>query len=300
MAFSIPIFLLVAVGILLLAPMERSKGRINVAKTVRASKRARIVSENAPVLSRLRESILLSIEQAGMRLSWHGYLSACFVAAFLGAGIGALTHNLPLSLVLTLMLPVIVTQYIKIKSLSYRSFLYMQIEDSLSIITSTYMQCENIRTALESCLDRVEAPLKNILADCANEIYLGTHAADALFRMRARVDNRSWRQWCDTVIQCQTDRRRMVLLPPIVQQLAAIRQAQSEQDTKTTQIWRDHIIMCLIAVGAIPFIRLLNADWYGLLVGTIWGKITIALVYGIVCISTLYAARVNKPISMEV
>jgi uncharacterized membrane protein YuzA (DUF378 family) len=45
---------------------------------------------------------------------------------------------------------------------------------------------------------------------------------------------------------------------------------------------------------------LLNADWYELLVGTLMGKVAIAVAYGITGIATLYVARINKPISMEV
>ena len=300
MAFSVPIFLLVVIGVFLLAPWVKCKGRISVAKTVRASKRARIITDKSSMLSRYRESILLSIEQSGIQLSWHGYLAACFVASLLGAGIGALVNNLPLSLVLTMLSPVFVTQYIKLRSLSYRAYVYMQIEDSLSIITSSYRQCENICAAIDSCLEHIEAPLKNILSDCAHEIYLGVPTTDAIMRMRARIDNRSWREWCDTVIQCQNDRRSMALLLPIVQKIASVRQAQIEQDAKITKQWRDHILICLIAIGAVPFIRLLNADWYMLLVGTIWGKMAIAIAYGITGIATLYVARINKPISMEV
>ena len=302
MAFSIPIFLLVLVGVLLIAPIRKGNGdkRINIAKSVRATKRARIITDRTPLFIRFRDSMLLSIEQAGVRLTWEGYLSFCVASSVLGALAGAVTENIPLSVVLAALLPVVVTQYIKIRSLGYRSFVYMQIEDSLSIITSTYIQCEDIRSALDSCLDRVEPPLKDILADCANQIYTGVHAADAIRRMSARVDNRSWREWCDTVIQCQADRSRMVLLPPIVQQLSAIRQTQAELDTQTSNIWRDHIIMCLMAITAVPFIGFLNADWFTYLTTTIWGKLAIAVAYAIVGISTLVVARINKPLSMEV
>lgn len=300
MAFSVPIFLLVVIGVFLLAPWVKQKGRISVAKSVRASKRARIVTEKTSPLSRYRESILLSIEQAGIKLSWHGYLATCFVASLLGAGFGALVNNMPLSLVLATLSPLVVTQYIKLRSLSYRAYVYMQVEDSLSIITQSYRQSVNICVAIESCLEHIEAPLKNILSDCVHEIYLGVPATDAILCMRARIDNPSWREWCDMVIRCQNDRRSMSLLLPIVQKIASVRQAQIEQDAKVTKLWRDHILICLIAVGAVPFIRLLNTDWYALLTGTMWGKMAIAIAYGIAGIATLYVARINKPISMEV
>lgn len=302
MALSISVFLLAAVGVLLLAPkgLSGSGKRIRVIETVRAQKRARIVSIKASRWARFQSEMRVAFEQAGLRLTWEKYTAMCVVAAVAGALLGAAFENLPLAAVLAASLPVMITQYIKIRSLGYRSFLQMQIESSLGIITNAYIQCEDIRTALEESLEHMDMPLKAILADCANEIYVGAHAVDAIAHMRTKVDNRFWREWCDTLIQCQADRSLMVLLPPIIQQLAAVRQIQNEIDAQTSEIWRNHIIICLIAVGAVPLVRLMNYDWYMLLTTSTVGKIAIAVCYAVVFAATVIAARINKPISAEV
>lgn len=302
MALSIAVFLLAVLGVLLIAPKPPASSgkRIRVRETVHAQKRARVVTVKISPYARFKRDMIIAFEQAGLRLSWEKYLIVCVVSSVLGALLGALFDNLPLAAVLAVSLPVTVTQYIKIRSLGYRSFLQMQIESSLGIITNAYIQCEDIRTALENSLPRTDMPLKAILSDCANEIFIGAHATDAIARMRVKVDNRFWREWCDTLIQCQADRSLMVLLPPIIQQLSAVRQIQSEIDAQTADIWRNHVILCLITIGAVPLVRLLNTDWYVMLTTTTVGKIAIAVSYGIVFLSTLYAARVNKPISAEV
>ena len=300
MALSISVFLLAVTGVLLLAPKGLGGKRIRVSDTIRAQKRARIVSIKTSPYARFQASMRIAFEQAGLRLTWERYAAICAVSSVAGALLGAVFNNLPLAAVLAAAFPMTFTQYIKIRSLGYRSFLQMQIEASLGIITNAYIQCEDIRTALEESLERMEMPLKAILSDCANEIFIGAYAVDAIAHMRAKVDNRFWKEWCDTLIQCQADRSLMVLLPPNIQQLAAVRQIQAEVDAQTAEIWRNHMVMCLIAVGAVPLVRLLNYDWYVLLTTSTAGKIAIALCYAIVFAATVVAARINKPISAEV
>ncbi|HMM31328.1 MAG TPA: hypothetical protein PKB13_06050 [Clostridia bacterium] len=301
MALSITIFLLLFVGGMLLVPKSMSGSkRIMVSKTVRAQKRARIVTSKTSMYERFRSDMMLAFEQGSIRLSWDKYLVLCVILSVGGALIGAAFDNMPLAAVLAAFLPVLFTQYIKIRARSYRSFLHMQIESSLGMITGTYILKEDIRTALEGCLDYVDAPLKDVLSACALEIYLGAHVPDAISHMRAKVDNRHWREWCDVLIECQADRNQMVNLQPIVQQLSALQAEQIKLDTIIADEWRKTGIMCAIAFGAPFLIRLMNADWYTLLTETVAGKITIASAYGVVFAALLYAARINKPLSMEV
>lgn len=307
MQFSLIVFMLLLVGIVLLIDLpykrifEKRPAKVNMSKVVLVQKRRRVVDKKQSQLEKHQASVLRAIEAAHVKLTWAKYMQLLIICALIGAGLGMLFDNAILSLVMACCLPILPKQILVLKGMSYSRELHSQIEDSLGIITNTYMQTADIRNAIESSLRRIEQPLKGILSDCANEIYLGGNAVVAISHMRNRIDNRQWTQWCDLLIQCQSDRGMRVLLPPMIAQLSAMRGIQAELDTTMANIWREHLIVSGIVVASIPFMMYLNVEWYNLLMNTLVGKIVVCLVFVTVFVATMYVLKVNKPIStMEV
>lgn len=275
------------------------KKRVSVSRHLFDQKRLHIVGKKKSWLEKHKENVLFAIQAGGSKLTWEKYIRLVAAFAIAGALFGALFENLLLSIAMTACFPCIPIQYLRLKGTSYKRYLHMQVENVLGIITNTYMQSEDILSAIVSNLSNQSNPLKEILSDFEMEIYVGNNTVTAIRHMRSKVDNRYFHEWCDRLIQCQSDRSLKVLLPPITEMLSDMRQIQAELDTAMMAVWRDHITISLVVGGSIPLMRMINADWYQYLTTTTLGKIIVCLTFVTIFVSTLYVMRVNKPVNME-
>lgn len=81
----------------------------------------------------------------------------------------------------------------------------------------------------------------------------------------------------------------------IVERLSEMRQIQMEVDTTLRKHISDYIITVLLVLGSIPLMAFMIADWYDMLMNTIPGKITLAVVLGTVLVTSVWVSRANAP-----
>jgi hypothetical protein len=55
-----------------------------------------------------------------------------------------------------------------------------------------------------------------------------------------------------------------------------------------------------LTLGFIPLLRLANTDWYGNLVNTIWGQLSLVATAVVVLMALNKAIRLSKPIEYDV
>ena len=58
----------------------------------------------------------------------------------------------------------------------------------------------------------------------------------------------------------------------------------------------DLIITVLLVLGSIPLMAFMISDWYDMLMNTIPGKITLAVVLATVLITSVWVSRANAPV----
>ena len=103
-------------------------------------------------------------------------------------------------------------------------------------------------------------------------------------------------EWCNALIQCQDDLGLNRTLNGIVERLSEMRQIQMEVDTTLRKHISDYIITVLLVLGSIPLMAFMIADWYDMLMNTIPGKITLAVVLATVLITSVWVSRANAPV----
>jgi Flp pilus assembly protein TadB len=151
--------------------------------------------------------------------------------------------------------------------------------------------------AVENNLHLLPAPLDGGFRQFYTETQLiDSDIIKALRRMRERIDNRYWRDWCDVLIQCQRDRQLRFTLPGIVSRLGEMRRAQMEADTAIQKQLGDYIVTVLLVLGAIPLMGAMMPDWYTMLTTTPAGKITLAVVLAAVLATAVWVARLYRPV----
>lgn len=225
------------------------------------------------------------------------YKWAVVILAVFGFLLGLALSNLPAALVLAAGLgssPLIV---IRIRTADYLRSLHEKLESAMSTVTNSYISSGDLIGAVESSLHLLPAPLEYVFQQFYTETQLiDSDVVKALRRMRERIDNRYWRDWCDVLMQCQRDRQLRYALPGIVSRLGEMRRVQMETDTTIRKQMGDYIITVMIVLGAIPLMGAMMPDWYTMLMTTPTGKITLAVILAAVLSTSVWVARLYRPV----
>ena len=177
------------------------------------------------------------------------------------------------------------------------------LENAMSIITNSYMTTENILTSVEKY---VKIKNKGVQEEfikitpfdrfVSNTKMINPNIKRALKIMAAEVDNKDFTTWTNVLIQCQDDKGLKYMLKPIVQCMNDIKSLQLKSDTQMAAAWRQFIMMVGATFMTIPFLRIMNDDWFHILTDTPIGKVLVILMILSALGSSIYAAKVNKPI----
>ena len=151
--------------------------------------------------------------------------------------------------------------------------------------------------AVQRSLRLLPAPLDGVFRQFYTETQLiDSDVVKAIHRLRERIDNRCWCDWCDVLVQCQRDRQLRYALSGIVARLGEMRRVQMETDTTIRKQLGDYIVTVMIVLGAIPLMGAMMPDWYDMLTTTLAGKITLALVLAAVLATAVWVARLYRPV----
>ncbi len=234
---------------------------------------------------------------ANMDEKFDAYKWAAVVLAIVGLLIGFALDNILAGWVLAAGLgcsPLIV---IRIRTGDYIRSLNEKLESAMSTVTNSYVSGGDLIGAVENNLHLLPAPLDGVFRRFYAETQLvDSDVAKALRRLRERIDNRYWRDWCDVLIQCQRDRQLRFTLPGIVSRLGEMRRAQMEADTTIRKQFGDYIVTVMLVLGAIPLMGAMMPDWYEMLTATPAGKITLAVVLAAVLATAIWVARLYRPV----
>ncbi len=225
------------------------------------------------------------------------YQWAAVALAVVGLLIGLALDNLPAALVLVAGLGASPLIVIRIRTGDYIRNLHERLESAMGTVTNSYLASGDLIGAVESSLHLLPSPLEGIFRQFHAETQLvDSDVGKALRRMRERIDNRYWRDWCDVLLQCRRDRQLRFALPGIVSRLGEMRRAQMEADTAIRKHIGDYIITVLLVVGAIPLMGAMMPDWYVMLTETPAGKITLAVVLAAVLAASIWVAQLYRPV----
>ena len=167
----------------------------------------------------------------------------------------------------------------------------------MGIVTNSYISSGDLISAVESNLHLLSSPVDNVFRQFYTETQLiDSDVVKALSRMRGRIGNRYWRDWCDVLIQCQRDRQLRFALSGIVSRLGEMRRLQMETDMTIRKQMGDYIITVMIVLGAIPLMGAMMPDWYTMLTTTPTGKITLAIVLAAVLTTSIWVAQLYRPV----
>ena len=220
-----------------------------------------------------------------------------FILFVFGALIGTITSNVFLIPILASGLSFLPFWYVILTSNSYKKHLNIELETALSVITNSYLRCDNILTAIDENVTYLNPPIADIFKTFLVQIQLvNVNIKLALNGLKYKIKNDVFREWCDAVIACQEDHNLKSTLLPIVLKLSDIRVVSMELDYMLYEPMKEFITMAVLLIGNIPLLYFLNKDWYHTLMFSDFGKAILAVTALLIFISLAAVIRLTKPV----
>lgn len=296
---NIFIFILLSLGMFLVLDLKlpRRKNIISLSKATVKNKH-KAVDERFSRLSafeRLRVIVQNTVAMNGfsMQLFW----LMTFLAGFLGIILGKfLFMDMLLSFaagVAMLPVPFIV---LKVRARWYQRNQDEMLENTMNLITNSYLCCNDIITAINTNLDKIDLPQP--FAEFITEVTLiDSNLRRALLKLDLKLRNKYFSEWVDLLILAQEksgDYR--FILPAVMQGMNDAKRLQIEADTVMMSVWRDYFTSIVLAFSIIPLLRWSNNAWFDILVGTVAGKILLLLMLVLTLVSAFITLKINKPL----
>lgn len=225
---------------------------------------------------------------------------ACAVFAIAGAIIASLFNNVFLIPVLGIGMMCLPIWYVKLTASHFKKDISEELETALSVISSAYIRNEDIVTAVEENVHYLNPPIKNVFTDFLVQLKLiDSDVVKAIEGLKTKIDNDVFHEWCDALIQCQSDRNLKSTLTPIVTKLSDVRTVNTELELMLAEPRKEFIIMAMLVVATIPILYFLNKDWYEVLMHTGIGKIVLAVDFAAIFICGAFVVKLTRPIEFR-
>lgn len=172
-----------------------------------------------------------------------------------------------------------------------------ELETTLSIISTSYIRSDDILAAVRENLDYIRPPLREVFqAFIGDTSAISSNIKHALLNLREKIDNEIFREWCDTLIQCQDDRTLKDTLQQVVEKLTDVRIVNNELKTMLVSAQNEYWMMAAMVAGNIPLLYFLNRDWFKTLMFSMPGKIVLGISGAVILITALYMMKFTKPV----
>ena len=236
-----------------------------------------------------------TVEMSGFKMNTFWFAVALSIFGGIGLGKSLFSDNL---LAVATGIAVIPVPYIvfKVRARWYIRNCDEQLETSMNLITNSYLGCNDIITAVNENLDKLDSP-KPFAEFVTDVTLIDSNIKRALMKLEVKINNKYFSEWIDILVLAQEksgDYR--FILPAVVQSMNDAKRLQIEADTVMMSVWRDYFTSVILAFSIIPLLKWSNATWFDILVGSGIGKALIILMLIMTVISAFITLKVNKPL----
>lgn len=246
---------------------------------------------------RMLVNIKGALTTSGKSKQFTAVIAASVVLFAVGVLASIFIDNLFLAPVLAVTFALIPFFYITNAISYYEKNTKEELETALSIITSSYERSDDIVLAVGENLKYIKPPLRQVFESFVGEVGAVTsNTKRALYNLREKVDDEIFKEWVDTLIQCQDDRTLKDILNPVVTKLADVRIVNSELKTMLASARNEYWVMAALVVGNVPLLYFLNKDWFHTLLFTTAGKAVCGVCGLVILITALFMKKFTKPI----
>lgn len=187
--------------------------------------------------------------------------------------------------------------YLRSTAANYKKHLNEELETAISIITTSYLRTEDLIRSIRENLTYINEPVKaNFEAFVYETELINANTTSAINSLKMKIPNRVFHEWCNILIQCQSDRSMKNTLPTIAQKFSDVRIVQSELEAMMQGPRREAFTMMFLVIANVPLLYFLNKDWFHTLIFTTPGKIALAICSAIILFALSQIMKLSKPI----
>lgn len=187
--------------------------------------------------------------------------------------------------------------YLRSTAAIYKKRLNEELETAISVITTSYLRNGDLLKAVKENIPYLNPPVKGSFEAFITEAeMLNANMVSTINSLKMRIPNRIFHEWCNTLIQCQSDRNMKNTLTFTVQKFSDMRIVQSELEAIINEPKREAFAMMFLVVCNIPLLYVLNKSWFETLIFTLPGKITLAICAAVILYSFTRIMQLSRPI----
>lgn len=230
-----------------------------------------------------------NILQATRRTSeFYKTIASCVVFAIVGAAVGFLLKNVFAIVALAFggfMVPI---WRLKIYYQKYQKYLSMQLESSVSLITTAYIRTNDIIEAVEDNIENISDLIRPYFEEFLTEYKINPNMKRCIRNLQNKINEPIFKEWCETLIKSYENSEIKENLLSTVEKYSAVRIVQDDLDAETSSALIEYIIMLVVMVAVYPMIKILNSEWFHTF-STLPGKICVgySIIVGIYSIKKI-------------
>lgn len=275
----------------------RRYNKISISKSAAKDKRKDVDEKYAKI--RFTEKVFIEIKNtvAMSGFNMNVFWLMVFIALVGGFGLGKfLFQNTMLSVATALVLMPVPYIFLNVRSRWYKRNQDELLENSMNLITNSYLGCNDIITAVNENLNKLDTykPFAEFVTDVT---LIDSNIKRALRKLEIKINNKYFSEWIDILVLSQEksgDYR--FILPAVVQSMNDAKRLQIEADTVMMSVWRDYFTAIVLSFSIIPLLRWSNEAWFNILTTSVVGKILILLMLLMTIASAFITLKINKPL----
>ena len=190
--------------------------------------------------------------------------------------------------------------YLRSTAAVYRKHLNEELETAISVVTTSYLRSGDLLKAVKENIPYLNPPVRgNFEAFITEAEMINANMISAINSLKMKIPNQIFHEWCNTLIQCQSDRDMKHTLTFTVQKFSDMRIVQAELEAIINEPKREVFAMMFLVLCNIPLLYLLNHDWFETLLFTLPGKITLAVCSAVILYSFTRIMQLSRPIEYK-
>ena len=143
--------------------------------------------------------------------------------------------------------------YLRSTASLYKKHLNEELETAISVITTSYLRSGDLLKAIKENIPYLNPPVKaHFEAFITESEMLNANMISTINTLKMKIPNQIFHEWCNTLIQCQSDRSMKNTLSFTVQKFSDMRIIQSELEAIINEPKKEAITMMFLVMGNIP------------------------------------------------
>lgn len=238
------------------------------------------------------------LEETGRGAEFAKVCTQCIIFTAVGALIGVALKSILATVILSVMFFMIPLWRVKLYKNKYKKYITAQLESTTSLITISYIRCNNFIQAVEENIDQISPIVRPKFQMFLDECKVNASVKNCVRNLRDSINNSLFREWCEIVLKTIDNSEMKESLLPICEKYTNVKIVQDEIDAEVMGSLIEYIIMMVFMLCAYPLVYFLNTDWFAYY-STLPGKICVAYTLLVLFISIVKMIGVMQPVEYD-